>query len=183
MLSEISQSQQDKYCRSHIYEVPAAAAKSLQSCPTLCDPTDGSPPGSTVPGILQAKTLEWVAISFSNAWEWKVKVKLLSRFRLFVIPWTAAHQASPSMGFSKQEYWSGVPLPSPIQRLGTTKVSLWCWGCWDFSRLQCLLSIISPWINKLRRFPVRRNSNWNFLQMSGNSKLFIRQCLLKKKHN
>ena len=112
------------------------------------------------------------------AWKWK-----WSHVRLFATPWTVAHQASPSMGFSKQEYWSGVPLPSPIQRLGTTKVSLWCWGCWDFSRLQCLLSIISPWINKLRRFPVRRNSNWNFLQMSGNSKLFIRQCLLKKKHN
>ena len=52
----------------------AAAAKSLQSCPTLCDPIDGSPPGSPVPGILQARTLEWVAISFSNAWKWKVQV-------------------------------------------------------------------------------------------------------------
>ena len=57
----------------------AAAAESLQSCPTLCDPTDGSPPGSPIPGILQARTLEWVAISFSNAWQWKVKVKSLSR--------------------------------------------------------------------------------------------------------
>ena len=91
----------------------AAAAKSLQSCPTLCDPTDGSPPGSTVPGILQARTLEWVAISFSIAWEWKVKVKSLSHAWLFTIPWTAAHQAPPSMGFSRQEYWSGLPLPSP----------------------------------------------------------------------
>ena len=89
----------------------AAAAKSLQSCPTLCDPRDGSPPGSPVPGILQARTLERVAISFSNAWKWKVKVKLLSRVRLFRIPWAAAHQAPLSMGFSKQEYWSGVPLP------------------------------------------------------------------------
>ena len=71
----------------------AAAAKSLQLCPTLCDPIDGSPPGSPVPGILQAKTLEWVAISFSNAWKWKVKVKSLSRVRLFSTPWTAAHQA------------------------------------------------------------------------------------------
>ena len=62
--------------------VYAAAAKSLQSCPTLCDPIDGSPPGSPVPGILQARTLEWVAISFSNAWTWKVKVKSLSRVRL-----------------------------------------------------------------------------------------------------
>ena len=91
-----------------------AAAKSLQSCPTLCDPIDGSPPGSPVPGILQARTLEWVAISFSNAWKWKVKVKSPCRARLLATPWTAAFQAPPSMGFSRQEYWSGVPLPSPI---------------------------------------------------------------------
>ena len=93
--------------------VAAAAAKSLQLCPTLCDPIDGSPPGSAVPGILQARALEWVAISFSNAWKWKVKVKLLSRIQLLVSPWTAAYQAPPSMGFSRQEYWSEVPLPSP----------------------------------------------------------------------
>ena len=92
----------------------AAAAKSLQSCPTLCDPTDGSPPGSPVPGILQARTLEWVAISFSNAWKWKVKGKPLSCVRLSATPWTTAYQAPPSMGFSRQEYWSGVPLPSPL---------------------------------------------------------------------
>ena len=85
----------------------------LQSCPTLCDPIDGSLPGSPVPGILQARTLEWVAISLSNAWKWKVKVKSLSRVRLLVTPWTAGYQAPPSMGFSRQEYWSGVPLPSP----------------------------------------------------------------------
>ena len=91
---------------------PSPATKSLQSCPTLCDPIDGSPPGSPVPEILQARTLEWVAISFSNAWKWKVKVKLLSRVWLFATPWTAAHQAPPSMGFSRQEYWSGVPSPS-----------------------------------------------------------------------
>ena len=91
----------------------AAAAKSLQSCLTLCDPIDGSPPGSPVPGSLQAITLEWVAISFSNAWKLKVKVKLLSRVRLLATPQTAAYQAPPSMGFSRQEYWSGVPLPSP----------------------------------------------------------------------
>ena len=83
----------------------AAAAKSLQSCPTLCGPIDGSPPGSTVPGILQARTLEWVAISFSKAWKWKVKVKLLSRVRLLATPWTAAHQAPPSMGFSSPIYF------------------------------------------------------------------------------
>ena len=92
----------------------AAAAKSLQSCPTLCDLIDGSPPRSLVPGILQARTLEWVAISFSNAWKSKVKVKSLSHVRLLVTPWTAAYQAPPSMGFSRQEYWSGVPLPSPL---------------------------------------------------------------------
>ena len=90
----------------------ATAAKLLQSCLTLCDPIDSSPPGSPVPGILQARTLEWVAISFSNAqsekWKWK-----WSRARLSATPWTAAHQAPPSMGFSRQEYWSGLPLPSP----------------------------------------------------------------------
>ena len=91
----------------------AAAAKSLQSCPTLCNPIDGSPPGSPIPGILQARTLEWVAISFSNVWKWKVKVKSLSHVRLFATPRTAAYQALPPMGFSRQEYWSGVPLPSP----------------------------------------------------------------------
>jgi len=91
----------------------AAAAKSLQSCPNLCNPIDGSPPGSPVPGILQARTLEWVAISFSNAWKGKVKVKSLSRVWLFTTPWSAAYQAPLSMGFSRQEYWSGVPLPSP----------------------------------------------------------------------
>ena len=90
----------------------AAAAKLLRSCPALCDPIDGSPPGSPTPGILQARTLEWVAISFSNAGKWKVKVKSLSRVWLFGTPWTAAYQAPPSMGFSRQEYWSGVPLPS-----------------------------------------------------------------------
>ena len=90
-----------------------ATAKSLQLCPTLCDPIDGSPPGSCIPGILQARILEWVAISFSNAWKWKVKVKLLSHVRLLPTPWTAAYQALPSLGFSRQEYWSGVPLPSP----------------------------------------------------------------------
>ena len=97
--------------------VCSAAAKSLQLCPTLCDPIDGSPPSSPIPGILQARTLEWVAISFSNAWKWKVKEKLLSCVRLLATPWTVAHQAPPSMGFSRQEYWSGVPLPSPRSNL------------------------------------------------------------------
>ena len=96
----------------------AAAAKSLQSCLTLCDPIDGSPPGSPVLGILQARTLEWVAISFSNAWKGKVKVKSLSRAWLLATPWTAAYQAPPSMGFSRQEYWSGLPLPSALLSRG-----------------------------------------------------------------
>ena len=91
----------------------AAVAKSRQLCPTLCNPIDSSPPGSPIPGILQARTLEWVAISFSDTWKWKVKEKSLSRVRLFVTPWTASYQAPPSMGFSRQEYWNGVPLPSP----------------------------------------------------------------------
>ena len=90
------------------------AAKSLQSCLTLCDPMDGSPPGSAVPGILQARILEWGAVAFSSAWKWKGKVKSLSRVRLLATPWTAAYQAPPSMGFSRQEYQSGVPLPSVV---------------------------------------------------------------------
>ena len=94
-----------------LHYAAAAAAKLLQSCPTLCDPIDGSPLGSPVPGILQARTLESVAISFSSAWKWKVQGKLLSCARLLATPWTAAYQAPPSMGFSRQEYWSGVPLP------------------------------------------------------------------------
>ena len=102
----------------------AAAAKSLQSCPTLCNPIDGSPLGSPIPGILQAKTLEWVAISFSNAWKWKGKVKSLSRVQLLATPWTAAYQAPSSMGFSKQEYWSGLPLPSPIKNASAQELML-----------------------------------------------------------
>ncbi|CAM9975330.1 unnamed protein product [Rangifer tarandus platyrhynchus] len=94
--------------RFNIYQ--AAAAKSFQLCPTLCDPKDCSPPGSAIPGVLQARTLEWVAISFLQC----VKVKLLSRVRLFPTPWTAAYQAPLSMGFSRQEYWRGLPLPSLI---------------------------------------------------------------------
>ena len=109
----------NNFVHSELYKLnqaaaAAAATKSLQLCPTLCDPIDGSPTGSPVPGILQARTLEWVAISFSNAWKWKVKVKSLSRVWPSVTPWTAAYQAPPSMTFSRQEYWSGLPLPSPF---------------------------------------------------------------------
>ena len=92
----------------------AATAKSLQLCLTLCNPIDGSPPASPIPGILQARTLEWVVISFSNAWKWKVKVTSFSHVWLLATPWTAAHQAPPPMGFSRQGYWSGVPLPSVV---------------------------------------------------------------------
>ena len=112
------------------------AAKSLQSCLSLCSPIDCSPPGPAVPGILQTRTLEWVAISFSNAWKWKVKVKLLSHVRFLVTPWTAAYQAPPSMGFSRQEYWSGVPLPSPCMQ---TLRHEWCFkdGNWLVSKVNC----------------------------------------------
>jgi len=99
---------------SSLYDCPTTTTKSLQLCPTLCDPTDSSSPGSPAPGILQARTLEWVAISFSNAGKWKVKVKSLSCVWLLATPWTAAYQAPLSMGFSRREYWSGVPLPSPM---------------------------------------------------------------------
>ena len=116
LLQGIFQTQESNWSLSHwgriLYQLSyqgSPAAKSLQSCPTLCNPRDSSP----VPGILQAKTLEWVAIAFSNAWKWKVKVKSLSCVQLLATPWTAAHQVPPSMGFARQEYWSGLPLPSP----------------------------------------------------------------------
>ena len=103
----------------------AAAAKSLQSCPTLCDPIDSSPPGSPVPGILQARTLEWVAISFSNAWKWKVKVKSLSPVRLLATQWTAVYQAPLSMGFSQARVleWGAITF-STSSPLATIKYSL-----------------------------------------------------------
>ena len=113
---------------------PAAAAESLQSCLTLHDHIDGSPPGSPIPGILHARTLEWVAISFSSAWKWKWSRSVVSNSATDPIPtqrptpWTAAYQAPPSMGFSRQEYWSGSPLPSPVwsprQHLKVRKLSV-----------------------------------------------------------
>ena len=117
----------------------AASAKSLQSCLTLCDPLDGSPPGCAVPGILQVRTLEWVAISFSNAWKWKVKVKSLSCLRLLATPWTAAYQAPLSIGFSRQEYWSGVPLPSlsPLSILPQTAIH------WDKHFESLIFSVVT----------------------------------------
>jgi len=104
--------------------IAAAAAKSLQSCLTLCNPIDGSPTGSAVLGILQARTLEWVAISFSNVWKWKVKVKSLSCVQLLATPWTAAYQGPLPMGFSRQEYWSGVPLSSPFSPITSWQIDL-----------------------------------------------------------
>ena len=111
-----------------------------QLCPTLSDPMDCSPLGSSIHGILQARTLEWVAISFSNAWKWKVKVKLLSHLRLVETPWTAAHQAPLSLGFPKQEYWSGtlvlifnkgdIPLNRyPSKRVPEKHLFLLYWLC------------------------------------------------------
>ena len=128
----------------------ATAAMSLQLCPTLCGPIDGSPPDSPVPGTLQARTLEWVAISFSNAWNWKVKVKSLSRVRLLATTWTTAYQAPPSMGFSRQENWSGVPLPSLHPHMTTGKtITL---NMWTFvGKLMSLL------FNMLSRFVIEGN--------------------------
>ena len=125
-----------------IVNICYAAAKSLQSCPTLCDPIDGSPPE-----LLQARTLEWVTISFSNAWKWNVKVKLLSHVRLLATPWTAAYQAPPSMGFSRQEHWSGLPFPSPMHESET-----WKWSC----------SVVSDssWPHELQ--PTRLLRPWEF---------------------
>ena len=128
--------------RKEVAAAAAAAAKSLQSCLTLWDPIDSSPPGSPIPGILQARTLEWVAISFSNAEKWKEKMKSLSRFWFFTIPQTAAYQAAASMGFSRQEYWSGVPLPSPSSNLTRISISI----CRDLSSIDPILmfSILFP---------------------------------------
>ena len=145
------------------WNAAAAAAKSLQSCPTLCDPIDGNPPGSSVPGILQTRTLEWVAISFSKAWKWKVKVKSLSRVQPFQTPWTAAYQAPPSMGFSRQEYWSGLPLPSPRRASSRETAN---------SPFLCLSVLLKPqWISwclptLLRTifFTTSTESNANFFQ-------------------
>ena len=122
----------------------------VSQCPTLCDPIDGSPPGSSVPGILQARTLEWVASAFSNAWKWQVKVKSLSRVWLFVTPWTTAYQAPPSMRFSRQEYWSGLPVPSPCPVLSLLFFSLTvvgpsCGPCVFLVATHVGISCCNPW--------------------------------------
>ena len=140
----------------------AAAAKSHQSCPTLCDPIDGSPPGSTIPGILQARTLEWVAISFSSAGKRKVKVKSLSRVWLLATPGTAALQVSPSMGFSRQEYWCGVPLPSPLTQFRLLLMSL------------TLVSILLPLFILLNHPAVPKHSRHTPISRSLHCFLFLK---------
>ena len=122
------------------HNILAAAAKSLQSCPSLCDPRDSSPPGSPIPGILQARILEWVAISFSNVWKWKVKVKSLSRVRLSATPWNAAHQAPPSTGFSRSllfsapfylwRNWSIKKLNDSLRSYSLSRARMWTYALW-----------------------------------------------------
>ena len=125
------------------------AAKSLQLCLTLCDPVDSSPPGFPIPGILQARTLEWVAISFFNAWKWKVKVKSLSRVWLLATPWTAAYQALPSMGLSRQKYWEWGAIAFSALSLGvclnSCPLSRWCHPTISFS--------VTPFSFCLQSFP------------------------------
>ena len=129
----------------------AAAAKSCQSCLTLCDPIDGSPPGLSVPGILQARTLEWVAISFSNAWKWKVKVKSLSHVRFIMTPWTIAHQAPLPMGFSRQECWSGAPSPSPYLMMRRV-LSLFCCNAADSESPGCYYLVCFSLVTSYRSY-------------------------------
>ena len=149
----------------------AAAAKSLRSCLTLCDPIDSSPPGSSVHGILQARTLEWVAISFSKAWKWKVKVKSLSRVRLLVTPWTAAHQAPLSMGFSRREHWSGLPS------------NAWKWKV-KVKSLSHVRLLATPWTAAHQappsmRFFQARVLEWGAIAKAVNSVRLIYKLLIK----
>ena len=134
----------------------AAAAKSLQPCPTLCDPIDGSPPGSPLPGVLQARTLEWVAIFFSSAWKWKVKVKFLCRVQLLATPSSAAYQAPPSMGFSRQEWDPGVGchcLFRPLQLQFSSVQSL-----------SCVRLFATPWI-AARQASLSITNSWSLLKL------------------
>ena len=142
-----------RFSYSYTYAAAAAAAKSLQSCPTLCDPRDGSPPGSSVPGILQARTLEWVAISFSNAWKWKVKVRSLSCARLLATPWIAARQASLSITNS----WSSLRLKSIAEKAMAPHSSTLAWKIpWteEPGRLQSMgsLRVRHDWATSLSLF-------------------------------
>ena len=135
-----------------LYIYMYAAAKSLQSCPTLCDLIDVSPPGSPIPGILQATTVEWVVISFSNVWKWKVKVKSLSRVQLLATPWTAAHQAPPSMGFSRQSTGVGCHCLLRTSPFRTTfqPYILWEVECRNTCQIFALITYSLPVANPLR---------------------------------
>ena len=157
---------------------PTATTKSLQLCPTLCDPIDGSPPGSPVPGILQARILEWVAISFSNARKWKVEVKSLSCVRLLATPWTAAHQAPLPMGFSRKEYWSGMPLPSPprfprFYQKGSLEVLVGLANRSFFNRHCCF-----PWLSEISSkgyyYCLRRRNAWLTISHRARFMIFIK---------
>ena len=136
----------------------AAAAKPLQSCPILCNPINGSPPGSPIPGILWARTLGWVVMSFSNAWKWKVKVKLLSRVQLLVISWTADYQAPPSLGFSRQEYWTGLPLPSLLLWYTSLQIQLFI----SFLGLSLLIGL-APYFDRCQILRILVLECWTFL--------------------
>ena len=150
------------------------AAKSLQLCLTLCDPIDSSLQGSPVTGILQARTLEWVAISFSNVWKWKGKVKSLSRVRSSATPWTAAFQAPPSMGFSRQEYWSGVSLPSPLDIMGEAWTQKLC--LIHFCISQCTAHPIHWWSmpNPLKWYTISNSKTSNDYDKPSNSKEYLK---------
>ena len=141
-------------------------AKLLQSCPTLWDPIDGSPPGYTVPGILQARTLEWVAISSSNAWKWKVKVKSLGHVQLLATPWTVAYQVPPFMGFSRQECWSGVPLPSLKRRHKDSNYAYECSISHVIREMQIKTTVRYHW-TPIRMAKIRSTDNTKHWQRCG----------------
>ena len=138
----------------------AAAAKSLQSCPTLCDPIDGSPSGSPVPGILQARTLEWVAISFSNAWKWKVKVKSLSRVQPSATPWTAAYHAPPS-----RSGWLRCMLCPALGTPGILETNTWiaemAYNFWPYNQIRQYLGPVGLWKYMLLWICWKRSQCWD----------------------
>ena len=134
------------------------------SCPTLCDPIDSSPPGSSIPGILQTRTLEWVAISFSKAWKWRVKVKTLSHVPVLATPWTAAYQAPPYMGFSRQEYWSGVPFPSPVWTWELDYKESWAPKNWCFWAVMLEKTLESPLdCKEIQPVHTKGNQSWIYI--------------------
>ena len=171
----------------HMIFLAAAAAKLLQSCLTLCDPIDGSPPGSPIPGILQARTLEWVAISFSDTWKWKVKGKALSPVRLLATPWTTAHQVPPSMGFSRKEYWNGLPFSwlgeltyhndiiySQINNCNANSYTYNLLFCFSFFKLE-LGKIIIKFIWKKKKYEYPVKSRERRAREKGSSKSLLKR--------